>query len=295
MAIDIIARGLATSLVGADGKIAAEKMPTLSGTSELTGFTSIGKLTDPSLVEGKTAEEILLMMLYGIVNPTLTEPTLNIALSTDMEQPIIGRQSLLKGALTFSRGAIDPAFGTSGYRAGAPIKYTLGEHTFDTSSLVYDFEIPFLPTEQETAVSYSVLYSEGEQPVNSVGQPIGAPLAAGTISHLLTIQAAYPLYSGEGTDQPFTWFEDEEDNTSGYLSSFGSEMGGVRQSFAVSKNVQVVGVKAFNTLTQQWEWIGSQTAAVSLTYFNIEELGDSIKYTYNSTPVGARELKICVE
>ena len=59
MAIDIIARGLATSLVGPDGKIASDKMPTLSGTEGLTGFYPLGKLTDPSLVEGKTAEEIL--------------------------------------------------------------------------------------------------------------------------------------------------------------------------------------------------------------------------------------------
>ena len=91
MAIDIIARGLATSLVGSDGKISSDKMPTLQGTSELTGFTSIGKLTDPSLIEGKTAEEILLMMLYGVVSPTLTEPKLSISLSEDSLPLVIGR------------------------------------------------------------------------------------------------------------------------------------------------------------------------------------------------------------
>jgi hypothetical protein len=64
-----------------------------------------------------------------------------------------------------------------------------------------------------------------------------------------------------------------------------------------------VGVKAFNALTQRWEWIGSQTAAISLTYFDTsiltgESLGettDYIVYTYNSTPVGARELRIYVK
>jgi hypothetical protein len=58
----------------------------------------------------------------------------------------------------------------------------------------------------------------------------------------------------------------------------------------------VIGVKAYNLLTQKWEWIGSQTAAVSLTYFNISVFNENyILYTYNSTPVGERELRIYVE
>ena len=92
MAIDIIARGLATSLIGSDGKIDAGKMPVVSGTSELQGFTSIGKLTDASMVEGKTAEELLLMMLFGIVNPTLTGPSFSAVLNDDNGALIIGRE-----------------------------------------------------------------------------------------------------------------------------------------------------------------------------------------------------------
>jgi hypothetical protein len=48
MAIDIIARGLAASLIGSDGKIDSAKMPVLSGVSDLQGFTPVGSLTDPS-------------------------------------------------------------------------------------------------------------------------------------------------------------------------------------------------------------------------------------------------------
>jgi hypothetical protein len=59
----------------------------------------------------------------------------------------------------------------------------------------------------------------------------------------------------------------------------------------------VVGIKAFNVLSQQWEWLGSQTAAISLTYFKVELLpdGEYILYTYDGIPVGSRELKIYVE
>jgi hypothetical protein len=181
MAIDVIARGLATSLVGADGKVSADKMPTLTGTGDLSGFTSIGKLTDPTLVEGKTAEEILLMMLYGVVSPTLTAPSLKIALSDDMAQPIIGRPSLLKGALTFDRGKIDPAYGTSGYRAGLPNGYSIGDVEVESNATSYDFSIEVTPTTDTIALNYSVSYAAGEQPLDSIGRPFDKPLNSGTM------------------------------------------------------------------------------------------------------------------
>lgn len=300
MAIDIIARGLASSLLGPNGKIDSDKMPTMGAVPDQVAFNPVGALTDASLIEGKTAEEILMMMLFGVVNPTLVDPSLKVALSDEMEQPIIGRPSLLKGAFSFSRGSINPAYGTSGYRAGAPTKYGIGDLVVETSSVAYDFEISLIPTEKEILLPYFVSYGMGEQPLNSIGQPFGAPLEPGSISGILKATAAYPLYTPEGKDQEFTWFEEEDG--AGYFSAFSSEMGGARQSFAVSSNTTVIGVKAFNVLSQQWEWIGSQTAAVSLTYFDTTIIqGDSLNesenyilYTYNSTPVGARELKIYV-
>lgn len=295
MAIDVIARGLASSIFDSDGRVSSNKMPTLNGTTELTGFTSIGKLTDPSLIEGKTAEEILLMMLYGIVSPTLTNPSFSVILKDDMAPLIIGRESLVEGALTFDRGSIDPAFGTSGYRVGAVKGYTINGETIDTNVTSYDFSIAVTPTSDIVTLDCSVSYAAGEQPLNSVGKEFGSAFPAGKISKTLEIAAHYPLYTADGAEQTFIWFEEEDG--SGYLASFASEAGGgQRQSFAVSPETTVVGVKSYNTLTQRWEWLGSQTAAVSLTYFDTSLINDEyILYTYNSTPVGARDLKVFVE
>ena len=102
MAIDIIARGLASSLLGENGKIASEKMPTLS-TPEDSRFYAVGALTDPSLIEGKTTEEIILMMLFGVINPTLVDPALSIEF-TNQTSYIIGRNYALEGTITFDRG-----------------------------------------------------------------------------------------------------------------------------------------------------------------------------------------------
>ena len=293
MAIDIVARGLAASMLGEDGRVAVNKRPVLSGTEGLD-FTSVGQLTDSSLVEGKTAEEILLMILYGVVNPTIVEPNFDVILSERDEPLIIGRATSLKGTLVFDRGAIDPAYGTSGFRSGAPIEYSINGLSFEPTSLVYDFEIELTPASETETLICAVFYEAGEQPVNSIGSPVGTPLPAGSLAKELQLRAYYPLYSASGAEQNFEWFADEDGE--GYLSTFASENSGTRQSFAVNSEHTVIGVKAFNLLTQKWEWIGSQTAAVSLTYFNISVFNDNyILYTYNSTPVGERELRIYVE
>ena len=299
MPIDIIARGLASSLVGSDGKIAAEKMPTLNGTAELTGFTSIGKLTDASLVEGKTAEEILMMMLYGVVNPTLIDPSLSIALNDDNDMLIIGRQSSLKGTLTFDRGKIEPAYGTSGYRAGAPISYTVGEYSIAAISNQYDFEIQITPTEEKVILSCSVSYGSGEQPLNSIGQPIGAPVSAGFIHSSVELTAAYALFNQFGQEQKFEWFEDEAGQ--GYLSTFASESTGEKQSFAVSSAVSVVGIKSYDAMSHSWQWLGG-SATASLKHFDTtiisgESLGETteyVLYTHNQPAKGERMLRIYV-
>ena len=299
MAIDIIARGLAASIVGSDGKIANDKMPVLGAVPAGTTFYPVGQLSDSSLVAGKTAEEILLMMLYGIVSPTLTNPRLSIALNDDNDALIIGRPTTLKGALSFDRGSISPAFGTSGYRAGAPINYTIGNTQIESAQDVCDFEIVVTPTESKVNLLYAVEYGAGEQPVNSIGQPFGAALPAGALYESIELTAAHALYDAYGDNVEFDWFV--ADDGQGYYSAFASEGSGKQQTFAVAEDVSVVGIKAYNLLTQTWEWLGG-SARTSLTHFDTtlisgESLGETqnyVLYTHNQPASGERELRIYV-
>lgn len=300
MAIDIIARGLATSLIGSDGKIANDKMPIMDAVPEGTRFYPVGQLSDGSLVAGKTAEEILLMMLYGIVSPTLIDPHLSIALNDENEALIIGRQTMLKGTLTFDRGTINPAFGTSGYRAGAPISYAIDNTVVESSSNSCDFMISLTPTNAKVSIPYSVQFAEGEQPMNSIGQPFSAPYPSGALTSTLELTASYALLDSEGEDIHFEWFE-EENEGSGYHAAFASESTGERQHFAIAENVSVIGIKAYNPLTQQWAWLGG-SARASLTHFDTtiisgESLGETqnyVLYTHNQPASGERELRIYV-
>lgn len=301
MAIDIVARGLATQLIDENGKVAADKMPVFEGTSTLEGFTSIGKLTDPTLVEGKTAEEILLMMLYGVVNPTFIDPSLSIALNDENEVLIIGRESTLNGTLSFDQGSIEPAYGTSGKRAGAPISYVVGDQVISTTNSTVDFSITINPTERKNYINYSVAYEAGEQPKNSIGQNFDKPFPSGILSDTLLINAINAIYSKEAKELNFNWFEDEDGE--GYQVSLPTETMLEKQSFMVSTDVNVIGIKAYSALTQSWEWLGGETAAYSLTCFDttlitgdsIGEAADYVLYTHNQARTGARELRIYIQ
>ena len=290
MAIDVIARGLATSLTDENGKIATNKMPTIEVNST-EGFTSIGKLTNPELINGRTSEEILLMMLFGIVNPVLTNPSLKIELDKTSTL-IIGREQTLSGALSFDQGRIDPAYGTTGYRAGLPISYSIGDQEYKTNALTQKFSLTITPTSFENYIDYFVTHEAGEQPMNSIGKPVDAPYAAGIIFHTLYLSAVYPLLDAQGNDLEFTWFESTDGE--GYQSFFASEGSGTKQSFALHKNVNVVGIKAYDSLTKDWSWLGGEGAEDSLDYFTRTEVNGLQVFTHNHIKVGERELRIYV-
>jgi hypothetical protein len=95
-------------------------------------------------------------------------------------------------------------------------------------------------------------------------------------------------------------FEDEDGQ--GYISTFATEGSGTKQSFALSENVTVVGVKAFDTMTQKWTWLGGTTAANSLTHFDKKlvsgtsfgETENQVVYVHNQPASGERELRIYI-
>lgn len=135
--------------------------------------------------------------------------------------------------------------------------------------------------------------------MNSIGQPVGAPLPSGLISSTIELTAAYALYNASGIEQEFEWFED--DAGQGYVSIFASEGSGIQQSFAIADTFTVAGIKTFNPMTQQWEWLGG-SAKASLTHFDTsvidgESLGEAVNYvlyTHNQPAKGERKLRIYV-
>ena len=299
MAIDIIARGLATSLIGENGKVANDKMPVMSGTSELTGFSPLGHLTDPTQIEGKTAEELLLMMLYGVSAPKFTNPSLEVELN-NMNSLIRGEENIVSGTIKFNRGSIVPAYGTSGYRAGAAISYKVLDTEYNSTVTEFPFEVTITPTTDTVDLVFEVQHAEGEQPKNSIGADVDAPYPAGKIQVVKTVSANYPLYTASGALLEHSVFEDETGK--GYIALFASEGSGEKQSFVLPISIEVIGIQAFNTMTQSWDWLGGFDAAYSLTQFNKIEVSGELynhdencyQYIHNQPASGERELRIYI-
>ena len=292
MAIDTIARGLVSSLLNKDGKIDSTKLPTLD-VSGLQGFFPIGRLTSIDELQGKTAEEILLTMFFGITNPTFTNPSLTILCDESDSVLIAEKENTITGSLVFNRGTINPAYGTSGYRAGAATEYKINNEVLDSNA----FSINFVPAYGNNSLTATVSYAAGEQPLNSVGGNYDAPYPAGQISSVLDLKAVYPIYNGQSEELTFTWFTD--DSGEAYKIAVPSEQQThLKQSFAINNNITLIGVKQYNIMSQQWEWIGGSAQASISTFdesiININNINYKC-YTNNDADTAARELLIFVQ
>lgn len=296
MAIDIIARGLATSLIGSDGKIDSSKMPILQvPTGSEAGFIPIGNLTSVEQIEGKTAEEILMLMLFGIMQPTITEPKFSIKLNT-IQNVIAYTEQIIKGTLVFDQGEIRVPNDTSMVRAGAPTHYTVNDLDIASSSLNVDFSLTLIPTIGENVFLASVTFEEGPQPVDSLGNPFDKPYPAGSLSSTFVINGISSLTTSKDELVEFTYFQNEEG--AGYQAIALAELDDDnKQSFKILAETPILGIKQFNPLSQKWEWIGG-SAEISLKTFDATFIqGDApentyIVYIHNGSIKGQRELRL---
>ena len=125
--------------------------------------------------QGVTLEQILRDILNPLDYPTLVNPSASIQSSIDtLLETGDSRQATL--TVNFNRGSINPAYGTSGYRSGEAIDYTLKGVTQSTNQFTETV------SEQNGTFTATVSYGEGEQPKDSKGEDYSEPLAAGSVA-----------------------------------------------------------------------------------------------------------------
>lgn len=108
--------------------------------------------------------------------PTLTPPSASITASGGLLMET-GSSKEVTFIVNFDRGSINPPNGTNGYRSGEATSYTFNGVTDLTSN-----HFTWLVDESNKTFSASVDYAEGEQPKDSKGNNIDAPLPAGSVS-----------------------------------------------------------------------------------------------------------------
>ena len=301
MAVDIIARALAAkALQGGGGGGGGCSCDTTFDSADPTVY-EVGGIPAGTVLQGKTWQQIFSMMLFGegSLNPTLTDPSFTVVM--DENYGVIGNQMTVTGTAYFDRGKIEPAYGTSGYRAGLPNSYVVNGNSFNTTITAYKFTLQMGIQPGENKFTVTVNFDEGEQPKDGTGANYDAPYPAGSLSYEVTITGTYPVYSGGEEDmQPMD--VQEQFGEKGYLDvSVPDELEGMdRQAiaFPTEGTPTILGVQAYDPGRGVWDWIyGSPEASLtsfsqSQTTININ--GVDVKYTVwtnASIRVGKRTLR----
>ena len=143
---------------------------------DLTTSVTVGGITSGTTYEAGTSLETLFRdMLNPVAYPTLTNPSASLT-ATGAKLLETGATLNVTFTIAFNRGSINPAYGTSGYRAGVATSYTLDGVTQATNTFAKTI------TSAKTSYQGSVAYEAGEQPKDSTGKDYNSPLPAGSIN-----------------------------------------------------------------------------------------------------------------
>lgn len=304
--IDIIARAMAGGLMDENGNILESKLP--SFTEDKPTEYHVGGLPAGMDLSGKTWQEIFILMLYGAMKPDLVDPSLNV--TSDKVVVSIAKKNTISGNIIFDRGQIKPAMGTSGFRSGLPTSYQYDGKTITSSSLI----IPYTIENEDVVLGentfpFVVNFLEGEQPKDAAGDDYDSPYPAGSMTYNLIITGLNPVFSSshgvdelEEKDVCGIYFSSPEEGKGFDFNLDAEEIGEGKQVVAIDSEINIIGIKQFNQLSEKWEWIFG-TPEESLTAFTISEItkmigGEEVIFkTYENAldVIGARELKFFVE
>lgn len=243
---------------------------------------SVGNIKVGQKLAGLSLKTILKMMLYGESSyPSFVAPTFDIIPSVALFG-VAGIKYVLEGVLKFDRGQITPAYETSGFRAGLPYKYEIGNTSVDTNETEYMFAYDFSLLESgENEINFKVFYGEGEQPTDSAGAPYASPLPAGELDGMLKIIGLTASFSGLNDDVT----EDDFSNVLIPLDDKNYEQSGLfgdnlvygyqvvtpnintdedEQVVLLPEGVDVLGIQSWNVLTGGWSWYYGRNAAETL-------------------------------
>lgn len=231
--------------------------------SELVVTKSTGGISAGTTYEqGTSIESILRDLLTEVASPSLTNPSVSISVNSST-QMTSGESKDVTITANFNRGRINPAYGTSGYRSGEVIGYSLNggaEQTSNTFNVTVD--------EDHKTFVVTARYAEGEQPKDSVGEDYSTPLPAGsvtsnTITFTFAVDTMGSLWSNSVDNSTLT--EERIDKSVGTKTweNFAAYTEESPQVFCVPSDWNVTAIEGFNVLYNTFQDISDQ--------FDVEE------------------------
>lgn len=225
----------------------------MGGTGELSDVLNVTKAAGGIAVgttynAGTIFEKLWRDLLNPLEYPTFTAPSASIS-TTGAKVLEVGDTLETTITATFNRGAITPAYGTSGYRAGAAESYSLNGGTAQAGNT-------FSVTVDETNDTFTttIAYAEGEQPKDSSGADYDAPLPAGTVtSSALTYEFVNALWANTASITVVAKLDLVSKSAKVKEFTFPAATIENPEIFDVPASWTVTAVEVLNTLSNIWE------------------------------------------
>lgn len=260
-------------------------------TSPLTATRTVGGVSSGKYYEtGTMIEQIIRDILNPVVGPTLTAPSATIIYNGNKLFEV-GQQTTVTLTVSFNRGSISPAYGTSGYRSGTATSYKINNGSSQTSNVFTNIAV----NETHKSFTATVNYNAGEQPKDSEGNNYSTPLAAGSVNSVpLEFEFVNALYADldcDGTIEklPLVSKEDKE-----FIFSFGPATEANPEIFEVPSTLGTIEILVYNIFTNRWEDCSHTFTGTTTT--RQDAAGRDVTYTQYvcnlGYEMGAREIKI---
>ena len=253
--------------------------------ADLTSTKAVGGIpVNKKYVAGTQLQTILRDMLNPVEVPTFSAPSVSIATSGGLlvEEGESAQKTI---TATFNRGKIEPAYGTTGNRAGVATGYSLNGGAVQNSNI---FNVTV--NESNTSFTVKVDYEQGEQPKNSAGENYGQPLEAGSVtSNTLTFEIVAALWSNAANITSVVKESLISKSTRQKQFNFPAQTALNPEVFDVPASWNVTAVELLNTLNNQWVNCASEFDVTDVTHGAIAYK----RYTYNGgDATGARSVRI---
>ena len=256
---------------------------------DLTTSVTVGGITaGTSYEDGTPIETILRNMLNPVAYPSLTNPSASMT-ATGAKLLETGATLNTTFTITFNRGSINPAYGTSGYRSGPATSYDFDGESKDTGAFTRTI------TSEKTSYRGVVAYSAGEQPKDSIGGNYSTALAAGSVNtNVINYEFVDALWANTSAIATIAKLSLVSKSAKQKDFSFPAQTVANPEVFDVPASWTVTAVQVKNDLSGAYEDAISQFAVTDVTHNDAS--GNAVaykRYTFNlGYDTGARSVRL---
>ena len=258
-------------------------------TQNITASIDVGGITvGKEFKVGDSYEDFVIQLIDPVQRPTLTNPFATINGGSTLLEAGSSVNKTISAA--FNRGSINPAYGTSGYRSGAAIDYTLNDGTAQSSN-------SFIETVSESNRTFKIKvnYAAGEQPKDSKGNNYDSPLPAGYVeTNTLTYIFVDAMWANTTTISTITKLSLVAKSSGQRDLVFPAQTVANPEVFDVPASWTVSAVQVKNDMSGAYEDASEQFTVTDTTHDDASGTSVAYKrYTFNlGYPTGSRTVRV---